>query len=350
MYVPDRLVLQWHIADRCNLRCVHCYQEDISISEPSWDQLVHILEQYKQILNYWWRVIGKRVSGHINITGGEPFLRRDFFDFLTLLNRERHYFSYAILTNGLLCTEDACKRLRALKPKFVQVSLDGGLKAHDAIRGPGSFAEATAALQRLKRHGISTLVAFTAGSENYGDFPAVVRAAQEAGSDKVWADRLIPMGARGSNSHSLSPAESSELFSLMLGSRQKKKWWKLRSTEVSMNRALQFLQGGDEPYSCHAGDTLLAVLPNGDLLPCRRMPIVVGNLFCSDLTELYYDSNLLFLLREKERVAQGCEQCVHATKCRGGLRCLSYALHGDPFLADPGCSLAGERALGSRKK
>ncbi|MDH3349845.1 MAG: radical SAM protein, partial [Desulfobulbaceae bacterium] len=341
-YVPDRLVLQWHITDRCNMRCGHCYQDGISTPEPSWDQLVYILEQYKQILNYWRRVVGKRVTGHINITGGEPFLRRDFFDFLALLAKGKHCFSYAILTNGHLCTEDVCKRLRALKPKFVQVSLDGGLKTHDAIRQPGSFAEATAALQRLKRHGICTLVAFTAGSENYGDFPAVVRAAREVGAYKVWADRLIPMGTRGGNSHSLSPAESRELFTLMVGTRQKKKWWKLCSTRVSMNRALQFLQWGDEPYSCKAGDALLAVLPSGDLLPCRRMPIVVGNLFRTDLIELYYNSNLLFLLREKERVAKGCEQCAHVTKCRGGLRCLSYALYGDPFLADPGCWLASE--------
>ena len=89
-----------------------------------------------------------------------------------------------------------------------------------------------------------------------------------------------------------------------------------------------------------AGDSLLTVQPNGDLYPCRRMPIRVGNVMDTPLADLYYESELLCELRDKNRISEGCEGCSHAHTCRGGLKCLSYAMTGDPFKADPGCWIA----------
>jgi radical SAM protein with 4Fe4S-binding SPASM domain len=108
-------------------------------------------------------------------------------------------------------------------------------------------------------------------------------------------------------------------------------------TEVALHRALQFLVADGKPYRCQAGDSLIAVLPNGDLVPCRRMPVVVGNLLRAPLRDLYDQSPFLRALRDPERVSVGCEGCFYARLCRGGLKCLSYALFGDPFQADPGC-------------
>jgi len=106
-----------------------------------------------------------------------------------------------------------------------------------------------------------------------------------------------------------------------------------------MHRALQFLVGNGKPYHCTAGDTLLTVQPNGDLYPCRRMPIRVGNLLETSLLELYDNSTLLRQLRHPEQISDGCQDCFYAKLCRGGLKCLSYAVTGDPLKADPGCWL-----------
>ena len=38
----------------------------------------------------------------IVITGGEPFLREDFFELLELLAGNKRYFDFSILTNGTL--------------------------------------------------------------------------------------------------------------------------------------------------------------------------------------------------------------------------------------------------------
>jgi len=108
-------------------------------------------------------------------------------------------------------------------------------------------------------------------------------------------------------------------------------------TEISLHRALQFLVNGGRPYHCTAGDSLITVLPGGDLLPCRRMPVAVGNLRENSLVQLYYGSELFQALRDRTRISAGCEHCFYARLCRGGLKCLSHAINRDPFTADPGC-------------
>ena len=107
-----------------------------------------------------------------------------------------------------------------------------------------------------------------------------------------------------------------------------------------MHRALQFLVSGQRPYRCRAGDRLITVAPNGDVYPCRRMPIRVGNLMETPLTELYWASEELRVLRDTARVPQGCEGCRYAAWCCGGDRCLAHAVTGNAFTADPGCWLA----------
>ena len=78
-------------------------------------------------------------------------------------------------------------------------------------------------------------------------------------------------------------------------------------------------------------------MADGTLTPCRRMPIPVGNLMTTDLTELYTTSPLFAELR-REDVPAGCGSCFYRHECRGGLRCLSHALTGSFEAADPGCS------------
>jgi radical SAM protein with 4Fe4S-binding SPASM domain len=106
-----------------------------------------------------------------------------------------------------------------------------------------------------------------------------------------------------------------------------------------MHRALQFLVGGGKPYHCTAGDSLITIQANGDLLPCRRMPVIVGNVLDKSIKELYYSSDFLKKLRNTENINASCKACIYSNLCRGGLRCLSFASTKDPFSKDPGCWL-----------
>lgn len=344
-YRPDHLLLQWHITERCNLRCAHCYQDSYTATDPPFQDLLAILKQFTDLLESWnFQAHEKepsqpRIRGHLTVTGGEPFLRQDFFDLLQVFTEHKSLLSFSILTNGSLIDRTAAQRLRPLKPSFVQVSIEGSRARHDAIRGFGSYDRTVSSIRHLVKEHIRTFISFTAHRANFREFPDVVRLAQRLGAARVWADRLIPTGG-GSELDFLTRDETLEFFQIMHKARARaaRKWFS--RTEAVMHRGLQFLVGGGIPYHCTAGDTLLAIQPNGDLYPCRRMPIRIGNVFETPLGNLYQTSDMLRALRDPGHISEGCEQCCFMHLCRGGLKCLSYALTGDPFRADPGCFLS----------
>lgn len=331
-------VMQWHITDRCNLHCAHCYQDPCPGPELSFAALLRILDQYKALLDQLERHWGTPLRGRINVTGGEPFVRSDFLDFLQVLSSEKPRIVSGVLTNGSFIDRNMAKRLRKLGVTPVQVSMEGTQRTHDRIRGDGNHLGTVAAVRHLVHQGVPTTISFTANRLNYREFPEVARLACNLRAARVWSDRLIPMG-RGCELETLTPEEAREMFRLMRVAREEVESSWFGRTKVSSARALQFLDGGLQ-YHCSAGGTLLTILPNGDLLPCRRMPIRVGNVMEQSLSELYFESPMLKALRDPNRVSKGCETCRFESHCRGGLRCLSYALTGDPFRADPGCWLA----------
>lgn len=338
-YRPAGLLLQWHITERCNLRCAHCYQDHEPAEELPYSSLLEVLGQYQALLDSWRNGAGGRpVRGHITVTGGEPFLRTDFFDLLETFSASRRSFSFAILTNGTLVDAYIARRIRKFRPAFVQVSLDGTRSTHDAVRGVGSFDRAVEGIRHLTRQRIPAFVSFTAHRGNFREFPEVCRIARELRVRRVWADRIIPCGSGAALSGQvLTPGETRELFHLMKAARRENPRHGRAPTLVAMHRALQFLVAGGRPYHCTAGDSLVTVLPNGDVYPCRRMPIRVGSLMETPLPQLYYESEQLMALRDSHRPVAGCEQCHFKQFCRGGLKCLSFALNGDPFTTDPGC-------------
>ncbi|MBT3311508.1 MAG: radical SAM protein [Desulfobacterales bacterium] len=341
IYIPRRLLLQWHITNSCNLRCSHCYQEKYSGDEPDFQSMMYILKQYEDLLSLWRLNYKTPVKGHITITGGEPFLRKDFYDLLNVFYEKRSIFSFAILTNGTLIDRQDAEKISKLNPAFVQVSFEGDRLTHDKIRGQGSFDSMNTAVKHLVRSRVKTSISFTAHKGNFREFPRVAALGRKLRVNKVWSDRLIPSG-EGENLSDLvpDPEETLNFINIMNKERKKARLSFFNPVQVGMNRALQFVVTGGRPYRCSAGDTLITVMPDGDLYPCRRMPVKVGNLNETSLYDLYYGSDLFWTLRDRKRVSSGCEGCSFSNSCRGGLKCLSYSMTGDPFIADPGCWLA----------
>jgi len=228
--------------------------------------------------------------------------------------------------------------LSKLKPAFVQVSLDGVRSTHDRIRGTGNFDRTVDAIRLLVSENIPTYISFTAQKQNYKEFLQVARLGQMLKVRLVWSDRVIPAGGKREEIESqvLSKSETRAWLKVMAQAGKESRCDISHGTEIGLHRALQFWVGKDQPYHCSAGGRLICILSNGDLVPCRRMPLVVGNVFEHSLKELYR-CDLFETLRNPQQVNIGCEQCSGKYLCGGGLRCLSYAVTGSPFQADPGC-------------
>lgn len=326
-----QFILQWHLSEACNLKCKHCYQENHIPVQLKYNDLLNILDQYKELLKKL------KVKGHINITGGEPLCSPYFFLLLDKFKEDKDLYSFSILTNGTLINDELAKKISEYNPEYVQVSLEGGKKVNDYVRGKGVYKKVANAIKCLKKYNIFVSISFTATKLNYKEFPKVVKFAEKYNVDNVWSDRFIPFGSEYDDEFLMNKEETLEYLNIMKEERFRLKRKKSK-TNISMYRALQFQPVNDFPYSCSAGKSLLTVMENGDLVPCRRMPIVVGNLLKDNMYKLYKNNKVLKDL-QKDKIPEDCKDCEHASLCKGGLKCLTYAKTGSYDKKDIGCSL-----------
>lgn len=339
--LPKNLLIQWHITERCNLECKHCYQDKKYIPELCFSDLHTILKEFKKLVEYFrFKTGNNKFRVHLNITGGEPLVRKDFFKLLNLIHKYADYFSYGILTNGTLINEKNIKELSSNKPGFIQVSLEGDRATNDQIRGKGNFDKTVNAIKLIQKEKIPVLISFTVNKLNLEKFKEVAHLGKKLGVKKVWVDRMIPYGnAKNIKNYLLDRKETYRFFLDLKKIKKQVESSPFNKTEIAMDRALQFLIDNKKPYRCNAGYSLITVQANGDLVPCRRMPIVIGNIFKKSLKKMYLNSNVLTGLRDIKKCDPRCKKCVYFNLCRGGLRCLAHAIYRNPFKKDPGCWL-----------
>ena len=319
--------LQWHITHRCNLRCSHCYQDDYTAFETRED-LLRVFDQYEALLR------AGAYKGYLNVTGGEPLTHPDLY--WVLKEARRRGIVTGLLTNGTLIGRREAVLLRSCGVDYVQISLDGPPRVHDAIRGAGNCDRAMRGIDLLKQKNVRVLVSFTAQKSNAASFAALARLCRKHRVDKLWWDRVVTEGEE----ETARLAVTTEQFQRLVrtGNRLRERWRRPDgSSMVSNGRALQctdFTRG--TPYRCSAGENLLILLADGSLMPCRRLPFVIGNLRDGSMKKLVEESDVMRSLA-RPRVPQGCEGCRRLALCGGGARCVTYAQTGRLDLKDVNC-------------
>ena len=333
--LPKNITFQWHITDQCNLRCQHCYQDDYSEKGLPLEGLLNILNMLRRFVEASKKENGD-IKAHINFTGGEPFIHKNFLELLRA-TKEMNLFSFGILSNGKLLSQEGLMKLQTVKPSFIQLSVEGNRAMNDDIRGKGALKQVAKALKVYRELGIYTLISFTANAINYKQFPEVVRFAHKNKVNKLWTDRYLPCSK--DDPLRLTVDQTKDFFRILAEEQKRHKYRFFSKTNISAHRALQFLNSGGKVYSCTAGKTLLTIMPQGEIYPCRRLPILVGNVLRGDLVDVYKNNPTLNQIREPEKTNKSCGSCYYETSCKGGLKCLSYIEKGDFHAQDPGCWL-----------
>ena len=109
--------LRLAVTDRCNLRCQYCMPaEGIDIVERK--ELLSFKEMYRIT-----RVLSELGVNKIRLTGGEPFVRKDFVKFLESLSFNDRLEEINITTNGALIAKHI-PTLEKLGIKAINLSLD----------------------------------------------------------------------------------------------------------------------------------------------------------------------------------------------------------------------------------
>jgi radical SAM protein with 4Fe4S-binding SPASM domain len=334
MTMNDPFYIQWHITNSCNLRCWHCYQDDFSkIYDLDKPGLKRVSENIFSALREWDQ------TACLHLTGGEPLLRPDLFHLLNDLDRHPTVEELGIITNGLLITPELMRRLSDFsKLKRVKISLDGGdAETNDAIRPKGTFEKVIQNLSDIqKRRRFEILVMFTIMKRNFKSLPSLFNLCRNLGIDGLIIERFIPLGkGKKIANEVLSKEEWHKMIRILLDffppDGEKLSLTPYQAFQVSFNREEPELLGAP----CVIGEDGICVMPNGDVLPCRRFPISLGNLLTDSLKTIWEKSELLEQLREKESLKGKCGRC-EIEDCRG-CRSLALALTGDYLSEDPHC-------------
>ena len=223
------------------------------------------------------------------------------------------------------------KKIKYYNPLFVQISLDGVEETHDAIRGKGNFEKALEGIDNLKNEGVKVLVSFTAQKSNYKDLKELAKICQKHKVDKLWWDRVVTED----KGLYLSTEEFKEL---VMDCNKLIHGFHLFSNYscVTNQRSLQCLGTKDCGYWCGAGKSLIVILADGGIMPCRRLPFVIGNLKENNLEDIIKDSSIMRELSEFVAPKE-CRGCKDLSRCRGGSRCVTYAQTGELFRKDVNC-------------
>lgn len=109
--------LRLAVTDRCNLRCQYCMPAH-GIEIAARDVLLTYKEMYRIT-----RVLSELGVNKVRLTGGEPFVRRDFMSFLKMMHHNDLLNEINLTTNGVLIANHIAE-LEQLKVKSINLSID----------------------------------------------------------------------------------------------------------------------------------------------------------------------------------------------------------------------------------
>ncbi len=338
---PLDFFIQWHLTETCNLSCRHCYQGERGTDEMLFCEIKRTIAEVADMVTAWSEEYGLAFSRSMNITGGEPLLRPDLFPILDEVRKQG--FDCTLLTNGTLISPDIAATLADMGLAGVQVSIEGSEEVHDSIRGAGSFAASAAGIEHLVDAGVPVTINATISSLNVSSMKHIIAFGSHVGVKRVGFSRLVPAGrGRSLISRMLQPEEVREFFDSALS-------LEIKALEVvtgdpvaaQMRNPLTGDAGNTAISGCSAGVSGLTIHPNGNVTPCRRLPLSLGNVRRDSLREIWATSPVLKALRDRSNYKGKCGNCNRWAHCRG-CRAIAYAYSraqgNDDFLAaDPQC-------------
>ncbi len=252
------LVVSFEVTDSCTCHCRHCDHGGPVDYEPTMKP-----EDYR-------RYIKALHPGIVQVSGGEPLMRKDIVEIVRNIKEPNGLVPYIILvSNWSEMTRDLYLQLRDAGVNQFSISLDFPDERHDKFRGlPGLYEKISTIIPECAALGHDDIVLNTCiTSDNYEYINAAADKAREWGvniSFSVYSPRRI-------QDESLFPNSPEQLefikaeFERIKERMDDSNW--IVNTETTIDETYQYLvdhgRGG-----CQSGRRFLVVTPDGKLQPC----------------------------------------------------------------------------------
>lgn len=326
--------ITWELTYGCNLACTHCLSSSgrRDPRELSTAECFGVIDELQAMQVFY-----------VNMGGGEPTLRPDFWDILDY--SVDHQVGVKFSTNGSRIDRTAAARVAATDYVDVQISLDGAsARVNDAVRGEGSYAAAIGAMDNLAGAGFPNFkISVVVTRENVDELDGFREIADRYGAT-LRLTRLRPSGRGADVWDQLHPTQAQQ--------RQLYDWLVAHPDTLTGDSFFHLSALGEKLPGlnlCGAGKVVCLVDPIGDVYAC---PFVLHDNFLAGnvrnpggFASVWRDSALFTELREPSSPG-ACGSCGSFDACRGGCMASKFFTGLEMDDPDPECVLGhGEAAL-----
>jgi mycofactocin radical SAM maturase len=329
------ICITWELTYACNLACVHCLSSSgrRDPRELSTAEAFRVIDELRAMQVFY-----------VNIGGGEPMIRRDFFDIVEYATTGGVGVKFS--TNGAYIDAERARRLAGMDYLDIQISVDGADEAtNDRVRGQGSFATARRAMENLADADFGEFkISVVVTRDNVSQLDDFLAMADGFGA-QLRLTRLRPSGRGVDTWHDLHPTLDQQ--------RDLHRWLLAHGERVLTGDSFFHLNALGESLPglnmCGAGRVVCLIDPIGDVYAC---PFVIHDEFLAGnvrdaggFTDVWRTSDLFSELREPQS-AGACASCGAWDACQGGCMAAKF-FTGLPLDGpDPECvGGEGEHAL-----
>jgi len=277
--------LNFAITYKCNSRCEIC---NIWKEKRTDELTIEEIEKFSKKINFihW-----------IRLTGGEPFLRKDYVNIVKTLNENlSDLYLITTPTNGLLLDliyEKVKNVLNFFKKKYIiTVSLDGPKEIHDKIRGiKGSWEKAVETYKKLKElekgyKNFKVFFGYTISPLNIGLFEKTIEEVRKLIPEITAKDFHINLFQVSEVYYKNKDVKIEESFfknaqkelDSILKLRVKSKNYIESIENKYMKLGKEYLKTKKIPIKCNVFNLSCFVDPFGDVFPCTIFNEKLGNL------------------------------------------------------------------------
>lgn len=299
---------------RCNENCVHCgsrcgevYSEEFSVAQYS-----NFLRQVKEDMG-----IERKM---LCITGGEPLLRKDFFDIMAEVKKLE--FRWGMTSNATLIDDSTAKELKRCGMGTISVSIDGLEETHNSFRRTkNGYKKAMSGIESLLRIGGFKAVQVTTvvTHENISQLDELYRIFNDIDIDSWRIINIEPMGrALEYPELILTKDDYIMLFEFI---RNKRIAGEPVTYGCSHYLGMEYeREVRDWYYLCTAGLYTASITANGDIIACldieRRPELVQGNILHDRFSEIWKNKFKVFR-RDLSNKNKQCLSCKERKFCHG---------------------------------
>lgn len=314
MIKPQLRHLFLELTLRCNERCLHCGSNcgDVMLDELTVNQYAKFLAEIKGDFG--------TADKMLCITGGEPLLRKEFFDIMSVANELG--FSWGMTSNGTLIDDSVAKDLRRVGMKTISISIDGLEETHDTFRRTeGGWKRALNGVESLIRVGgfkniqITTVVTH----QNIGQLDELYKIFNDMDIDSWRIINIEPIGrAKQHPELILTNDDYKYMFEYI---RNKRIAGEPVTYGCSHYLGMEYEhEVRDWYYICTAGTYIASIMANGDITACldieRRPEFIQGNILADRFKDVWENKFQIFrknLADENEK----CRNCSENCRCHG---------------------------------